>query len=459
MAADTDTAELLQERPVLAAWLEALRGGSENQRHWEARRRFIINNLPAAAADSGDGEEDEPDPDPDLPPRAGPRTDRLLALSMAWANHVFLGCRYSKAVMDKVLEMGEGIKVTDAPVHTTRDELAANKKKREIPTSDEKAKEEPSEKKKAVPEVKTIDFVALAETAENVSQEVDPNIIPGLDGFPDSEPPAPLPEPEPEAETPACPVPAASSNQKEVQPAPKETEAKKVVPPAPVPVASQPVPAPAPRSDPPAPAKNCSSNTAEVKPAVKPDNVEPLVPAATVQKVIPQPAASQSCKQPITVVSLTPESVKEKQSFYNKLYKAIAWKLVSVGGFGNDIDHLTILSNCIQATKGTLESVCIPLKDISELHLPQSAAREGIVCELRCQAVYLATGYGKCKASANDMAAKEAVKLFLKQKVTVKMCKRKFKGSDIEDLVLLSEDIHRLNLAPALMNPLEPSAR
>ncbi|XP_032872815.1 CDKN2A-interacting protein-like [Amblyraja radiata] len=459
MAADEATDELLRERPALAAWLEELRGGSENQRHWEARRRFIINNLPAAAAATsggeGEGEGEAGAMEPDPPPRAGPRTDRLLALSMVWANHVFLGCRYSKAVMDKVLEMGEGIKVTDAPVHTTRDEVVANKKKREIPSTDEKAKVKPSEKKKAVTDVKTIDFVAMSETAENVSQEVDPTRIPGLDGFPEIEAPAPLPGPQ--AETPACPVPTVSSNQKEAQPAPKESEVKK----APAPVTNQqaPAPAPAPRSEPPTPTKNCSSNSVEAKPAAQPDIVERLVPAATSQKVAPQPAASQSCKPPITVVSLTPEAVKEKQTFYNKLYKAVAWKLVSAGGYSNDIDHLAILSNCIQATKGSLDSVCIPLKDISELHLPHSAAREGIVCELRCQSVYLATGYGKCKVSAKDMAAKEAVKLFLKQKVTVKMCKRKFKGTDIEDLVLLSEDIHRLNLAPALMNPLEPSAR
>lgn len=43
--------------------------------------------------------------------------------------------RYPQKVMDKILSMAEGIKVTDAPVHTTRDELVAKVKKRGISSS------------------------------------------------------------------------------------------------------------------------------------------------------------------------------------------------------------------------------------------------------------------------------------------------------------------------------------
>ncbi|XP_072904176.1 CDKN2A-interacting protein [Hemitrygon akajei] len=440
MAVD-EVSEFLQQNRRLSDWLETVKGDSEAEGHWKARREFILRNMPEEQKASGA----EP----------GLNTDRLLALSMVWANHVFLGCRYSNKVMDKVLEMGEGIDVTDAPVHTTRDELVANKKKRELSNNNnEKIKEEPCIKKKAVEEEKTIAFPSLSESTGNGSQDVDPNKIPGLDGFPDSEPADPLPEPQ--VQVPACPAPSTDSNQKEVQQIPKENEVKKVSTPAQVPVThQQTLPH---RSESPAQIKNFSPNAVEAKPAVHLDVVDRPVPVTNSQKAA-QPSVSQSCKSPITVINLTPEAIKEKQTFYNKLYKAIAWKLVSAGGFSNEINHLTILSNCIQSNKETLESVCVPLKDISELHLPQSSAREGIVCELRCKSVYLATGYGKCKVTAKDMAAKEAVKLFLKHKVTVKTCKRKFKGNEIEDLVLLSDDIHRLNLAPALMNPLESSTR
>ncbi|XP_067838644.1 CDKN2A-interacting protein isoform X2 [Heptranchias perlo] len=366
-----------------------------------------------------------------------------------------LDIRYSKAVMDKVLEMAEGIKVTDAPVHTTRDKLVASKvKKRELSNSNETIKEQPCTKKKAVKEDTCIGFASTSECTGNGSQDVGHNRIPGLDGFPVSGPSVPLPGPQ--VHTPVCSAPSTSSNQKEARQVSKESEVKKVITPTQVPVSHQQTLPQCPEA--PAQSKHFSSNSAEVKPSIQSDIVDRSASVGTSQKAA-QPPVSQSCKTPITVVSLTPESIKEKQTFYNKLYKAIAWKLVSAGGFSNELNLLGILSNCIQSVKGTLESVCVPLKDISELHLPQSSAREGIVCELRCKSVYLATGYGKCKVSAREMAAKEAVKLFLKQKVTVKICKRKFKGSEIEDLVLLSEDLHRLNLAPALMNPLEPCAR
>ncbi|XP_078417970.1 CDKN2A-interacting protein [Cetorhinus maximus] len=437
--------EFLQQNRRLSAWVETLRGDHESEKHWKARREFILRNLKEEQKASGA----EPEP--------GLGTDQLLALSMVWANHVFLGCRYSQSVMDKVLEMGEGIKVTDAPVHTRRDDLVANKlKKRDLSNSNETIKEQLLTTKKADKEDTSMEFATIPECTGNGSQGVDHTRIPGLDGFPVSEPSTPLPEPQVQA--PACPAPSTSSNQKEVRQVSRASEMKKVSTPTQVPV-TQPQTL-LHRPEAPAQTKHFSSNSAEVKPNIQPDIVDRPVSVGSSQKAVqPQPPVPQSCKTPITVVSLTPEAVKEKQTFYNKLYKAIAWKLVSAGGFSNELNHLSILSNCIQSAKGTLESVCVPLKDISELHLPQNSAREGIVCELRCKSVYLATGYGKCKVSAKEMAAKEAMKLFLKQKVTVKICKRKFKGSEIEDLVLLSEDSHRLNLAPALVNPLEPSTR
>ncbi|XP_067407782.1 CDKN2A-interacting protein [Emydura macquarii macquarii] len=92
-----------------AAWVETLRGDCEPEHHWRHRREFLLRNAGAPpAGDSG-------------------ALQRLVSLSMVWANHVFLGCRYPLSVMEKVLEMAEGIKVTDAPTHTTRDELVAKK--------------------------------------------------------------------------------------------------------------------------------------------------------------------------------------------------------------------------------------------------------------------------------------------------------------------------------------------
>ncbi|XP_053156045.1 CDKN2AIP N-terminal-like protein [Hemicordylus capensis] len=98
---DGDGAEVADEFP------EQFRSYSENDKHWQARRAFIVRNVPP-----GDGEELSP-----------LRMDQLLSLSMVWANHLFLGCSYNQDLLDKVTEMAEGIEVEDAPHFTTRDEI------------------------------------------------------------------------------------------------------------------------------------------------------------------------------------------------------------------------------------------------------------------------------------------------------------------------------------------------
>lgn len=57
---------------VPEAVLERWRQYSESERHWAARRRFILRHLHSYP---------------------GAAIDRLLALSVLWSNHVFLGCR------------------------------------------------------------------------------------------------------------------------------------------------------------------------------------------------------------------------------------------------------------------------------------------------------------------------------------------------------------------------------
>ncbi|XP_015282465.1 PREDICTED: CDKN2A-interacting protein [Gekko japonicus] len=151
---------------------------------------------------------------------------------------------------------------------------------------------------------------------------------------------------------------------------------------------------------------------------------------------------------------LTSEDAKERQPFFNRLYKAVAWKLVAVGGFSPTVNHVELLNSSIQSVKATLDVDFVPLKELTDL--PQNkSSQESVVCELRCKSVYLGTGCGKSKENAKAVASREALKLFLKKKVTVKLCKRKYKGREVEDLVLLDEESKPLNLPPALRNPQE----
>lgn len=151
---------------------------------------------------------------------------------------------------------------------------------------------------------------------------------------------------------------------------------------------------------------------------------------------------------------LTNDDAKERQPFFNRLYKAVAWKLVAVGGFSPSVNHVELLNSSIQSVKATLDVDFVPLKELADL--PQNkSSQESVVCELRCKSVYLGTGCGKSKENAKAVASREALKLFLKKKVTVKLCKRKYKGKEVEDLVLLDEESKLLNLPPALRNPQE----
>ncbi|XP_071979431.1 CDKN2A-interacting protein isoform X2 [Engystomops pustulosus] len=118
MASDDDVSEFLRQNPETAAWVETLRGECESDKLWRHRREFILRNM---SDFNLEGER--------LPPAQSNHRglDRLLAYSMVWANHVFTGCRYPQAVMDRILKMAENLKVTDAPVHTTRGELVSKK--------------------------------------------------------------------------------------------------------------------------------------------------------------------------------------------------------------------------------------------------------------------------------------------------------------------------------------------
>ncbi|KAM6911011.1 CDKN2AIP N-terminal-like protein [Lycodopsis pacificus] len=100
--ANIDVEEFIQQNRALADQVETFRGYWESEKHWQARREFVLRNI-------SDFED--------------PHLDQLVSLSMVWANNVFLGCRYSTELLDKVKDMAEGVVVEDAPVFKTRDEI------------------------------------------------------------------------------------------------------------------------------------------------------------------------------------------------------------------------------------------------------------------------------------------------------------------------------------------------
>ncbi|NXR13908.1 CARF protein, partial [Semnornis frantzii] len=593
-AAGKAAAEPLGRTAEEVAWAEALRGACEPEHHWRLRREFLLRNV------------GEP------PAASSAQLQRLTSLSMVWANHVFLGCRYPPQVMEKALEMAEGIQVTDAPVRTTRDELVAKVKKRGISSSNEGV-EEPS-KKRAVErskdakdtgkETKTTKAEALKETestlpkkqerdtskdpessqsicasdqemvtASNVEKEGKPANAENTteQNLPSSEKESgentmqtaavpPTTKSTPQTATAAVPPTTKSILQAAVVPPTTKTTLQAVAATVPPTTKSTPLTAavpPAAKSTVQASATLLSSKTqASASSSVSKSGAQVsssllLAPKSSTQvggslllasksatKVSSTLLASKSSAEvaasllaarsgaqqgssllnskssaqvaasllaarsgaqqgPSSLASrggaqagasllaskggtqtgspqlssksssqagespakalckpLTSEDAKERQPFFNRLYKAVAWKLVAVGGFSPNVNHAELLNSSIQSVKATLDVAFVPLKELADL--PQNkSSLENIVCELRCKSVYLGTGCGKSMENAKAIASREALKLFLKKKVIVKICKRKYKGSEIEDLVLLDEESKPSNLPPALRNPRE----
>lgn len=302
--------EFLRQNQHLAEWVESLRGHCETNKQWNARREFILRNMEAF-----------PTIHPGQPSSS---LDRLLSLSMVWANHVFLGCKYPQPVMEKVMEMAEGVVVHETPVRKTRDEIMG-KGKRSVPSDGE-----------------------------------------------------------------------ADGSQKRLKAGGSDAENR---------------------------GAGRAGGRAGAAGALKPGP--------------------------------PPQAATEHQPFFNRLYKTVAWKLVSAGGFGPNLDHFEILRACVEAAKASLSCTFVPLRDIPDLPASRTQ-REGQVCELRCLTVYMGTGYGRDEDAARAMASKEALKIFQGRKVTVRVCRRRFRGQDVEDLVLHDEQTRSSGLPPALSYPFQP---
>lgn len=72
----------------LSVVVEKFRLINEPKNHWEARKKFLLNNW---------------DDYPEM---------QLVSLSMVWANMQFDGCKYNPELMERVGELAAGIEVT-----------------------------------------------------------------------------------------------------------------------------------------------------------------------------------------------------------------------------------------------------------------------------------------------------------------------------------------------------------
>ncbi|XP_077588300.1 NF-kappa-B-repressing factor [Stigmatopora nigra] len=117
-------------------------------------------------------------------------------------------------------------------------------------------------------------------------------------------------------------------------------------------------------------------------------------------------------------------------------------------------NYSVMLSHGIQACKTNPHHIYVDLKDIPPDNLPKNRTvpTEGYACELRCQGVYLATGYSGSKNGAMDRASENAVKLLTKP-VEVRVVTRRYRDTLVEDVVVCQANCPTPSLVPALWNP------
>ncbi|XP_078268290.1 NF-kappa-B-repressing factor isoform X3 [Rhinoraja longicauda] len=170
------------------------------------------------------------------------------------------------------------------------------------------------------------------------------------------------------------------------------------------------------------------------------------------KSVLPEPLQPLSSKSPSG--GFSPSAVKSRQNFFNMLQISVSRKLSSIGGFNNQLNHSDVLSSCIQTCKTNPQYFYVSLKEIPPADVPKNkkVLSDGYACELRCQGVYLSTGYAGSKIGARDRASEQALKLFLKD-VVVDVVKRKCKTSCIDDLILCEKNTPRNDIPPALKKP------
>ncbi|XP_072292191.1 NF-kappa-B-repressing factor [Eucyclogobius newberryi] len=153
-------------------------------------------------------------------------------------------------------------------------------------------------------------------------------------------------------------------------------------------------------------------------------------------------------------------TVDEKQRLITNVASAIKVALEDPAckNANNEPNYNFILSRSIQACKTNPEYTYVNLKNIPPADLPRNKKMpfDGYACELRCQQVYLATGYSGSKNGARDRASEQAVRLFLRP-VEVRVVERKYKHSVFEDMVVCQAHSPTPAFVPALCNPEEKS--
>ncbi|XP_036405025.1 NF-kappa-B-repressing factor [Megalops cyprinoides] len=175
-------------------------------------------------------------------------------------------------------------------------------------------------------------------------------------------------------------------------------------------------------------------------------------------RVYGSPGDSSPSSQPGSCqpAPISPATLEEKQRLIARVASAMAvtYKDPTSMSGPDTPNYNFILSRSIQACKTNPEYIYVNLKDIPPSDLPKNrkVPSDGYACELRCQCVYLSTGYSGSKNGARDRASEQAVKLFQKP-VEVRVVQRKYRHTYVNDMVVCQVHAPTPSFLPALRNP------
>ncbi|XP_026136339.1 NF-kappa-B-repressing factor-like isoform X1 [Carassius auratus] len=439
----------------------------ESDKQWSVRRQFIVKHI----------EEYE-----------GNALDKLLALSMAWVNHVFMGCRYGSQLMHKVLGMAEGIDIGEMPSYELVPNADANKRPYSSDGTEEPMKKMSVSKFTSRPRFEPVHFVSgessgsgIREMDEKENEEErrrgemndlrqrEPDHPPynGSPGNGSSSSSCSLETgrygydswPEHRSKDVALggtsclgygsrgSTPSFMGKVQQEYTARYEAHTAR-------------------QSDSYSQAGQANGYRGSGRPGAWDSGSRGLgfghqdrpTSSKASNRVYngPSKAGTGLLPTPSPTSSLHESTIDEKLRLITRVSSTVVVTLRDPAFIsGPDMPNYNfILSRSIQACKTNPEYIYVNLRDIPPADLPKNRKipSDGYACELRCQSVYLATGYSGSKNGARDRASEQAVKLFMRP-VEIRVLQRQYKRTYVNDMVVCQVNTPNPILPPPLRNP------
>ncbi|XP_069468809.1 NF-kappa-B-repressing factor [Ambystoma mexicanum] len=421
------------------AHLELVRQYHESDKQWESRKQFIVRHLHKY---EGPG-----------------RLDHLLALSMVWSNHVFMGNRYGAALMQKVLEMADGIDIGEVPSYELVPGTTAIKRtSTAVPGQEPPSKQTPF-KIRPRPRFEPVHFVASTvqegeKTFETKEDPTNPSVSNCFDGTMTLKHVM-----EQNLASSRCfKQPEENSHFEHLQndqfiddPDSYDLQNKSLNDTGSYMSKMEQNYSAKFESHNSTLSKNFRTNVLDMWTE---NNKQGRKGIGFVKAPRKTGRISFNRKGPKKSVALDPCSlIQQREMLIQKLAAVVLQNLSTLenGSAADKINNTFMLTRCIQACKTNPEYIYVSLKSIPPSDLPRNKKLpgDGYACEVRCQTVYLATGYSGSKIGARDRAAEQAIRL-LQKPVEVRSVQRKFKHGFQEDLVVCQSGAPTPDFPPAL---------